>query len=71
MEGFLAAVLLAVLIVFGIIIPLSHDASERDRYNRWSAQCTKDGGVVSETEKHFWTTRYECVKDGKFINQVD
>ena len=53
-----------------LVISISIQVKNDYRYNNWANKCYNDGGYVVNTGKGIITKRYECLKDGKFINQI-
>lgn len=45
-------------------------SKQNSKYNNLTKECLEDGGLVIKTEEHLFSSIFECVKDGKFINQI-
>lgn len=58
-----AIVIMAVFLCFLSVLA----GGERDRMNRWMADCRESKGIVQTVNKGFWSTRYECFIDGEEV----
>lgn len=68
MIGKIVWVLIAVALGYYLIWSFHASDSQDHRFNNWTSRCHNDGGLVQQTWKSFWTTNYECFKDGKIID---
>lgn len=69
MTGILSAFVATWVVV---LLLLGYAATNEDnRFNAWTQQCHKDGGAVQTESQSFWSTDYECYKDGKIIDHVN
>lgn len=63
-DGFLS-VLVGLLVGLSVFLILS--AGSNNEFNRWTADCNRQGGLTSKTNSGILSSRYECFIDGKIV----
>ena len=69
MKEIVMITLLTVAILYGLIWTISEMVKQQEAFNNFRAVCNQNGGYLIEggTTNGGFSTRYQCVKEGKFI----
>lgn len=60
-----------VFIILFILWLVYYSIDQQTKFNNWTAQCIKDGGLPVLTQTYFPSEQYECFKEGRIINHVN
>jgi hypothetical protein len=69
MKTFILIIIIFVAII-SVFIVLYGAKKQNDKYNNWSKQCIVDGGVVINTEKHFFMIDMNVLKMENLLTKL-